>query len=313
MAQPAHHWLDEYRDRFPDAPAISRSPPVAPDGDHFFTLTSDPDETRAVEEDADGRKTVRGQIITSERIDRAGDIVRMRGLDASEHRRNPVVLFNHWPDFTVARSLKISPATSRTGQPAKAADWRFGKSALAQEKAEEWGETIFATSIGFRIKRDKQGRPAVRPIDVDGEMVDRNDEDFWERVNGLEFLKTELLEYSIVSVPANPDAVGRMVKSADMQAMYGRRGRSMATVPDIGAASEMGVLETDIRTLSDTIVTLHQSVASAAEEIAGIAEQLAAVKTAPTSPAPASTAPVRTQRNVLEPGDYAAALDFINP
>lgn len=123
-------------------------------------------------------------------VDRAGDIVEPDGLDDKNYRKNPIVLFNHNYDAPVGKNLWLKK--EKDGVLAKT---QFAKTAFADDIFQLVKEGVLsAYSIGFL--------PKIWEWDEEGET--------------LTFKEWELLEYSIVSVPMNPDAINdslKMVKS----------------------------------------------------------------------------------------------------
>jgi HK97 family phage prohead protease len=128
-------------------------------------------------------------IASDETPDSYGDIVRAEGWDLKRYRKNPIVLFNHSSNVPVG----YSPKTVVEGKQLLA------HVKLADEGTSEFIDTLYklmkqrivrAMSVGFQATADVN---IMR--DKDGNFL------------GLEFNGQELLENSIVSVPANPNAL----------------------------------------------------------------------------------------------------------
>jgi HK97 family phage prohead protease len=125
--------------------------------------------------------------ISSEGVDRQGDIVVQAGLDTRSFMgTGGTVLWGHDPDQPIARCVSIE----RVGQETRALA-QFPEHGVSAKADEIYGlikaSIISSSSIGFRsLERE--------PIDP---------KDPW---GGQKFLKTELMEFSFVSVPANADA-----------------------------------------------------------------------------------------------------------
>lgn len=115
--------------------------------------------------------------------DRHGDTVRQEGIDLSRFRVNPVVLFNHDHNVPIAMAKEIGVKNGRLEAlvefPPEGTSEK-GDEVLRLVKA----GIINATSVGFITKRHEA----------------RDD-------GGLDFIESELLEFSFVSVPANADAL----------------------------------------------------------------------------------------------------------
>ena len=119
-------------------------------------------------------------IISTEDRDRHGDIVIQNGWDTENYEKNPTVLFGHdsW-SFPIGKSLAIvyDEAKKRTVATIKFAVEEYEKAATAFALCA--GGYLNTTSVGF-INKESEGN---------------------------ELQKNELLEISIVPVPANPNAI----------------------------------------------------------------------------------------------------------
>jgi Caudovirus prohead serine protease len=134
--------------------------------------------------------------ISTGAIDRDNDAVSVNGWDLRAFSRNPVVLWSHDADeLPIARCIEIGVV----GDALKAvADFAPAEMPIVGELAEavlRMCRTGFlsATSVGFR------------PLEFELAKDRDDDEDsWWPPIN---FLRQELMEFSIVSIPANPDAL----------------------------------------------------------------------------------------------------------
>lgn len=123
-------------------------------------------------------------------VDRGGDVVEPKGLDDTNYRKNPIVLFNHNYDAPIGRNLWLKK--EKEGVLAKT----------------QFAKTLFADDIFQLVKEGVLNAYSIGFIPKTWE---------WDQENEImTFKEWELLEYSIVSVPMNPDAVNdsiKMVKS----------------------------------------------------------------------------------------------------
>lgn len=122
-------------------------------------------------------------VITSEVVDRDGEVILLNGWDFTNFMKNPVVLRGH-----NYRDLPVAKATSLAMVDGKVVATGDFASAEANPKAQQVRKLyddgfINAVSVGFRVL---QRNPANRLI----------------------IEKQELLEFSFVTVPANPEALG---------------------------------------------------------------------------------------------------------
>lgn len=139
-------------------------------------------------------------VLSTDEVDRHGDVVAAEGWNLEFYRRNPVLLWAH--DY---RRPAIGRAVSLWAEPHRLlARMEFAPTAFAQEVAAlyragfQWG-----VSVGFRPLEFEERRDAAT-----GAFL------------GIRFLRQELLEVSAVTVPANrsalrrPGATGGMVGAA---------------------------------------------------------------------------------------------------
>lgn len=132
-------------------------------------------------------------VISTERVDRMGDIITVAGWQLKEFKNNPVVLFGHASRVPpVGRAIKtwkeqtdVSRALRSTAEFMSADISPFADSIYKMYL----GGFLRAVSVGFmpltwEPMQDEEGR-----------------------MTGYKFLKQELLEFSCVPIPANPDAL----------------------------------------------------------------------------------------------------------
>lgn len=132
-------------------------------------------------------------ICSTDSVDRMGDVIMQDGIDLTHYRKNAVVLWGHDPNKPVARTIDIGVRNNRLEATVQFppegddedSDWVYGKIKSG---------LVNATSVGF-IPREYAPLDPKQP---------------W---GGYKFLKSELLEFSFVSVPANQDAliIGRSI------------------------------------------------------------------------------------------------------
>ncbi len=143
-----------------------------------------------------GERQLRFTISTAA-VDRALDVVDQAGWDLSGYRRNPVVLWQHnsW-DLPIGKCVDIglqSGALCATVEFVRA-DMPSGLGELAETILQMCKEGFLsATSVGFR------------PLEFDVTEDPSRGADDW--LPGFDFKRQDLTEFSIVTVPCNPDAV----------------------------------------------------------------------------------------------------------
>lgn len=133
----------------------------------------------------DGEKRTVKFTITTGAIDRDNDTVNPSGWDLKNYLKAPVVLWSHdYSQLPVARTVELSAT-------------RLGLEATTQFPPK--GVYPFADTVFELIKGGFLGATSVgfRPIEFTAAH---------ER-GGIDFKKQELLEFSVVPVPANPEAL----------------------------------------------------------------------------------------------------------
>jgi len=141
-------------------------------------------------------------LITTDRVDRDGEVVVPGGIDLTEYRRNPVVMYGHAEGkpsegeagFPVGQSLWIKPSRDGSGLVAKHA---FDT------------EDDFAARVCGKVKRSVLKCYSIRFLPVEFGRPTREEIDkhpAWAKAKTV-YRKTKLLEYSVVAMPANVDAV----------------------------------------------------------------------------------------------------------
>lgn len=145
-----------------------------------------------------GERQIRVIVSTGD-VDRAGDIVDPNGIDFTAYRKNPVVLYQHDHDEPIARCAEIGVVNGRVEALVQFPD--EGKA----EKSDEVYNLIKAgvlnaVSIGF----------------IPLESVSLDPKDSW---GPKRYTKCEIIEFSVVSVPCNSNAliVERTVSSVNSE------------------------------------------------------------------------------------------------
>jgi HK97 family phage prohead protease/HK97 family phage major capsid protein len=152
-------------------------------------------------------------VLSDETIDRLGDVISSDGWDLEAFQKNPIALFGHMSSFPIGvwRNLRVENRALR-GHLQLAPE---GTSPRIDEIRRLVDAGILkAVSVGFREIESEARKDAAGK---------------WA---GYHFIKQELVETSLVSVPANPNAVA-IAKSLRISpatldlvfAKHGKRGR----------------------------------------------------------------------------------------
>ena len=137
-------------------------------------------------------------IAASGKADRVGDIVKVDGIDYQNYMKNPVILWAHdHYALPVGKAVDVSVEKGKlmmTIQFATAEEYAFADTVYKLVK----GGYLNGVSIGARVK----GAEWIK--DDEGEIV------------GRKFTDLELLELSVVPIPADSKALATAVKSGSL-------------------------------------------------------------------------------------------------
>ena len=147
----------------------------------------------------DARARMVEHVISSNAVDRDGEVLLPKGCQYEMYlQMNPVVFFNHGQrDLPIAKCVGIDIA----GDKIMAATQFAG-----MEQMHERAETIF---LLYRDGFLKSWSVGLQPKVVSRDMVAQGQ-------TGRTIVEWELLEYSGVGIPSNPEAVVRMCKAAGL-------------------------------------------------------------------------------------------------
>ena len=134
-------------------------------------------------------------VLSTDEVDRHGDVVSADGWRLEAYRENPVFLWAHdYQHPAIGRAVSVWTEPHRL-----LAKVEFAPSAFAQEVATLYASGFqWGVSVGFRPIRWEERRDSRT-----GALV------------GLRYLEQELLEVSAVPVPANRSALRREMTSDD--------------------------------------------------------------------------------------------------
>lgn len=145
-------------------------------------------------------------IASDETPDRVGDVIKVAGWELMHYKQNPVILWGH--DGTnippIGRSTNVRRGTGPGGKPALLSSIEF-----APKEANPFAETVYQLAKGG----------FVNAVSVGFQPVENKDISEKERAAlgmpkyGVLYTKANLLEISVVSVPANPSALVTGTKS----------------------------------------------------------------------------------------------------
>ncbi len=157
--------------------------------------------------DKDSR-TVIGTPISTEAVDRYGDIIRVKGWELGNFKKNPVLLFGHnnaafsiEDTLPIGKVLKPRKGAMKSGGKALLADEQFFTADLNPKAELVWkmvaANALPARSVGFLPLPGGTKRPKD-----EAERVKMGVGEY-----GVEYTSHELLENSVVPIPANQEAL----------------------------------------------------------------------------------------------------------
>ncbi len=156
--------------------------------------------------------------ISTDAIDRDKEVMLPKGVDFGNFNKNPVVLWAHdYSGTPVGKAQWV-----KQGRKYIKAKWEWADTEKAKEIKQLWdGGFLNAISVGFIISESHEPTP---------DEIKKNPE--WAEVRWV-IDKWELLEFSIVPVPANPEALAG-IKALDI---------SEATQKELGIEEEITVFK----------------------------------------------------------------------
>jgi HK97 family phage prohead protease len=143
----------------------------------------------------DGSRTVRF-VLSDGSVDRMGDRIAVNGWELTQYKRNPTVLWAH--DIS-------KPPIGRMTQIFVSGNRLMGDVKFAPAATYEFADTVYRLVVDGFINAGSVGFTAL-------EWKFASDPD---RPHGINFIRQELLEFSIVPLPANAAALvdGRSLRS----------------------------------------------------------------------------------------------------
>jgi HK97 family phage prohead protease len=132
-------------------------------------------------------------IISTEAQDRSGEAIKVNGWELERFQKNPIVLWSHsYDDLPIGKAISL---TKDVENGKLIAEGIFASHQKAQDIRRLYEEKILtATSVGFIPKE-------------------------YDQENNKIITKAELLEFSIVPVPCNPEALSELSENLGQKKM----------------------------------------------------------------------------------------------
>jgi len=165
-------------------------------------------------------------IASDETPDRMGDVIKVAGWNLTTYKRNPVILWGHDTSNVppIGRATNVRRSVMEDGKPALLASVEF-----APPEAHEFADTIYQLSKGGFLNAVSVG---FMPLEAE-EATEKEKADLGMPPYGVIYSSADLLEISVVSVPANPSALVTGAKSLAAAGLVGDRtvDRFLKTIP----------------------------------------------------------------------------------
>lgn len=162
-------------------------------------------------------------LVSDETVDRMGDIIKVKGWDLQQYKQNPVVLWAH--DGKSVPPIGKSTNVRRRYAPARlTSDIEF-----APKEAFEFADTIYQLAARGFIRATSVGFMPTAAEEVD----EKKREKLGMGPYGQLYTGAELMEISIVAVPANPSALQEGLKALTTEGLLesGKVARFFDTYP----------------------------------------------------------------------------------
>lgn len=184
-------------------------------------------------------------IMSDDSVDRYGDVIVPDGWQLKNFKKNPIALFGHDSSFIVGHWTNVRVEAGKL----------LGKLRLLPAGVSERLDEIRAAVEAGVLRAVSVG---FRPLETEPLEGSKN--------GGLKFLKSELLECSLVSIPANPAAlsVAKSLNLSDkaLQTVFGEQAEEDELTVLRRSLAVQGVSRTPVRT-TPNMKTLSERVVDA--------------------------------------------------
>ncbi len=203
--------------------------------------------------DIDSKSRRVTHVISTASMDRYNDVIDVEGWNLRNFRKNPVVLKDHryTVDNIIGKAVNIEKRGDGLYATTKFHDSEVGREAMSLVES----GVAKAWSVGFRSIDAHHVRDGVKQkCDVCKKMREkilrgRDPEDVW--VHGRHYTKAELLEYSLVAIPANQDVVMNAIQKGFVTEARAMKWFKPLDEMRSGTASDSEMLQTLIETLQE--------------------------------------------------------------
>lgn len=202
-------------------------------------------------------------VMSDETVDRMGDIISVEGWSLKDFKANPIALFGHDSKNPIGIWEKVRVE---------------GKKLIGRLKLAEEGTSPFIDTLRKLMQQRIVKAVSVGFVPIKSEPIDKNADPFW---GPFRFLEQALMECSVVSVPANPNALAlaKALSPSDRARLFaepGNRSAGLMTTrtaetgqhPPIQSVNPMSLSER-IRAAQDELLAVRDTITPLAKKIEG--------------------------------------------
>ena len=196
-------------------------------------------------------------VLSDATVDSYGDVVEPAGWDLKRFKQNPIALFGHNASFPIGKwadvKVKDGRLTARLDLAKQGTSYRINEIISLVEQG-----ILRATSVGFRATK-------MEPMDAE------------KPFGGQRYIKQELMETSLVSVPANPASLsiakGMRISDDTIDLVFGKQADADGIIRRGGSGKQAGIT-TDIPKGNKKMTTLSQRIETAQTDLVAKRDKL---------------------------------------
>jgi len=196
-------------------------------------------------------------VLSDATVDSYGDVVEPAGWDLKRFKQNPIALFGHNSSFPIGKwadvKVRDGRLTARLDLAKQGTSYRLNEIISLVEQG-----ILRATSVGFRATK-------MEPMDAE------------KPFGGQRYIKQELMETSLVSVPANPASLsiakGMRISDDTIELVFGKQADADGIIRRGGSGKQAGIT-TDIPKGNKKMTTLSQRIETAQTDLVAKRDKL---------------------------------------
>jgi hypothetical protein len=252
-------------------------------------------------------------VFSDERVDRMGDVILVSGWDLANYKQNPVILWGHNAGAPpIGLGSRVRSARVEDGRAL------VGDVTFVEEDVNPHAETIWRLADAGVLRTVSVG---FQPIEASwgDDITEKERKKYGVSKYGVLYRRSELLETSIVSIPANPGAVELGLKDLVSKGLL-TDGQASAWLKEYPTSEEAALerARAAVRSVVDMgRSSTEEDTAAATDSPDGASEEQPTEDTEPTVPSATSTPPVEDneeteeaeERSVRDSVAFAAALE----